>query len=145
MRLNLKPLVKDFELDYRSDIDPDARATVSIRQASTGEQLRIAGLFSEQTQIWDDAEIGTVQLKRKWNPHELHRFRAYLTMAGCDIEDDDGDPLFKFRNTKSGAELAMSQAQFNAAWDALPPELTQEIHQKVLEVNPQWDFSRQGE
>lgn len=141
MRIAIKPVIQDFELDFRVPDEPDARCHVAIRQARTGEQVRIGNLFADQTQIWDDESFGTVQLKRKWNPEELKQFRAYLTLVGCDLEDEDGSPIFQFRETKNGPELSMSQNSFYAAWGKLPAELTDEIHRKILKVNPQWDFS----
>lgn len=144
-RLKLKSVVRDFVLDWRSDDDPDAEVEVTIKQASTGENIRINELFSEQTQIWDDAAFGQVQLKRKWNPEALKRYRVYLTLCGCNLTDEEGNDLFRFRNTKRGPELAMGQNEFFEIWDALEPALTAEIHQRVLEMNPQWDWSRMGE
>lgn len=136
------PQIKDFKL-LKSD--PTGETVVTLRQATAGDEIRIGNLFSEQTQIWDDEEVGRVQLKRKWNFQERKRFIAYLTLVGCNIEveDERGEaaPLFRFKDgSKPG--LAMSQADFFKAWDNLPQEVADEIYECILEMNPQWDFSR---
>lgn len=142
MKISLKPTAQTFKLS----IDPEGQATVTVRQARTGDLVRLGNLFSEQTQIWDDEQLGKVMLQRKWNPEELMRERAFCTLVGIDLEDEEtGEPIFRFREGKNGPELAMTRNAFCRAWDALPVELTQEIYNNVLEVNPQWDPARQGE
>ena len=49
------------------------------------------------------------------------------------------DVEVKFKNGK----LAMTEYEFNIAWGQLLPEIVNEIHEKVLEVNPTW--GKQGE
>lgn len=142
MKLKIKPIVQQFKLEY----DVEDKSTVSIRQVKTGDLVRLGDLFSEQTQIWDDVDLGTIQLKRKWNPEELKRERAYCTLVGIDLMDEDsGEDLFKFKTTKNGPELDMSRAAFILVWDNLPPELTSEIYRYVVAVNPVFDPNSSGE
>lgn len=132
------PTTKDFKL-LKSD--PSGETFVTVRQATAGDEIRISNLFAEQTQIWDDAEVGRVQLKRKWNFDERKRFIAYLTMVGCNIETEEGEPLFRFTGGPN-PRLNMSQADFFKAWDMLPQNVADEIYDCILQLNPQWDFSR---
>lgn len=140
-RVLSKPTVIDFVLDYVFEETPDEPGHVSFRQARAGEQRRLANLNAEQTQTWDDTSLGKIQLTRRWNPEDIKQFRVFLTMAGCDLANEDGAPLFRFKEGR----LSMAQAEFLAAWDTLPVELANELHQKCLVANPQWDFANQGE
>lgn len=139
-RIELANIVEEFTLDYELP-GTDDRVVVTIKQATTDELIRISGLFAEQTQVWDDAHYGQVQLKRKFNAVELVRYRAYLTMVDCNLEDANG-PLFKFVDGKYGRRIGMTQAEFNVVWGALPVELTAEIHTKIIKVNPTFDFNK---
>lgn len=138
-RISLVPTSREFKLKFGDD--PFA---VSIRQARTGDAVQLGNLFSETTRVWDDADFGPIQLKQKWNQMELQRMRAYLTMVACDLEDENGDPLFLFRTGKHGPETSMGRDAFNQVWDSLPQELTDMIHECVIKANPQWG-PRSGE
>lgn len=141
MKLKIKPIVKQFALKF----DEAGEATVSIRQIKTADLVQLADLFSEQTQIWDDVDLGTIQLKRKWNPEELKQERAFRTLVGADLQDEDGVNLFKFKQGKNGPELDMQRADFITAWGSLEPALTDEIYEYVKEVNPVFDPASAGE
>jgi hypothetical protein len=135
-KISMKPITQTFKLS----IDDAGETTVTIRQARTGDVIHIGNLFSKQTRVWDDAEFGTVKLQQDWNYEELKRERAFRVMVGCDLIAEESDnPIFRFREGKTGSELAMSQNDFYRAWDALPSEITTEIHQYIQIVNPQWD------
>ena len=45
------------------------------------------------------------------------------------IEDENGEPLFKF---------PLVEKDFVKAWNRLPIFVANEIHSKVLEMNPTW-------
>lgn len=142
MKVQRKPVTKDFKLES----DPDGEAVITVRQSSTGDTIRRAELFSETTRIIDDDQLGQVQLKQKWNIHEQRRFEAFLTLVQVNgIEDEDGNPVFKTRDTKDGPRLAMNERSFNEAWGLLPDEVAIEIHNLVLEVNPHWNPNAVGE
>lgn len=148
MKIKLKPITKTFELDFDFGevLDENAaKPTVTIRQVKTGDIVRLGDLFSEQTQIWDDAQYGQVKLQRKWNPEELKRERAFCTLVGADLEDENGNPVFKFKSDANGPALSMSRNDFFRAWDSLPYELTNEIYGYIVDVNEIWDFSSSGE
>lgn len=141
MAISLKPITQRF------DLTSDPGSTVTFRQARTGDLVHLGNLFAEQTHEWTEEDLGVVRMKRKWNPEELKRERVFVTLSGCDIEDEEtGQPIFQFKETKSyGDELAMTPKQFYRVWGALPPAITDEIYALCLAVNPQFDPNRQGE
>lgn len=140
-RVTSKPTQIDFVLDYVFEDTPDEHGHVSFRQARAGEQRRLANLNAEQTQTWDDQNLGKIQLTRRWNPEDIKQFRVYLTLAGADLSNENGDPLFRLKEGR----VSMAQAEFLAVWDSLPVELANELHQKCLAANPQWDYANPGE
>ncbi len=144
-RMKIKPVHQTFKLDYFDPEQPDAAIEVSFRQARTGDDIRVSSLFSKQRQIWNDKNVGEMALERDWNMREVTRFRCFLTMTGCNLVDEDGNAIFKFRETRDGPRMDMDQQSFNIAWDSLPTEITNEIYQKCLLVNEHWDFTKQGE
>jgi hypothetical protein len=143
MKLQMKPLSQTYKLAF----DPDGIATVSIRQATSGDELRLAKL--SENQGWRNSDRGGRVLELTWNPRERERLQAFMTLTGADLEfeDDKGntEPVFKFRNGKNGPELAMTEFEFFKAWDKLPTVLVDEIITHVLDCNPQWDDRASGE
>jgi len=134
--------MKDFTLD-RSDLayGNEGEATkVTVFQATQAENERRALVHSEVTQIINaqssmDAEL---RLYQKWSMEELKRIEVYLTMVGCNILDRNGNDLFRFKNGDDHAHLDMTEAEFRKVWGKIPPDVAQEIHEKVLEVNITW-------
>ena len=130
------PLLKDFHLeetDQRMGVkEADGYTFVAFRQGSQGDYERRDELFSE---IKRTLELdGTQTIVQRLSFHELTRLEVWLTISSCNIEDDNGTPLFKFSNGK----ISMTQAEFEKAWSKLPPYAANEIHQKCLEVNLMW-------
>lgn len=149
MIIKLKPPIKDYKLKS----DPGKKAAIVVRQARTGENIRIGELFSKINRVWNDKELGVVRQEWDFNALEQIRFQAYLTLVGAsDLNftvDDEAEgkqePLFKFKNGKYGPELDMTQDEFNERWGLLPSEISEEIYEFVLDMNPQWDTRKQGE
>ena len=133
LKISKLPILKTFQLLEGLEVDPDA-PTITIRQATTGENRRRAELFSMASYIINDPELGANEIKQKINPMEIARMEAYLTLAGSTLCYDDDTPVFSFRNDK----LAMSETQFNAVWDSLPANVTLLISNFVRQVNPNW-------
>lgn len=129
---------KPVELEYQLKSDPDGEARVTVRQATTGDQIRLASLFQNQRQVWNDAVIGEVAIEKKFNFPELKRMRAFLTITNVvGITDFAGRELFEFSETMP--RRFKSEQHFNEIWNSLPAELSDEIYQAVLKANPQWD------
>ena len=56
--------------------------------------------------------------------------------------DPQGNALFKFRKGDNH-RIEMTMTQFAVAWGLLPPDVANEIHDRILEVNLVW--TGQGE
>lgn len=130
------PLEKTFKLDQ---FDPTGETFVIVRQATQAQHERRAELFDEITRIYNDAVAGETQIKQRISVEELKRIEVMLTLAECNILDEDGaTPLFTFVQERGRPRLAMTENRFKEAWGKLPTEVAEEIHKKIREVNPTW-------
>lgn len=75
-----------------------------------------------------NADIQIIEFSR------LPRMNVYLTMVSCDIEKSEGVPLFRFKDGR----LDMTEQEFGKAWDELPIEAIDDLHEICLEANPGW-------
>ena len=125
------PIEKDFILektDKEYDVKDD-HTTVRIRQATQGQcEIRNA-LLSEFTRVFDGDQLTVSQ---HFSPEELYRREVELTLVACNIEGESGKPLFFFKVGK------IDPASFKKGWALLAPMVAEEIHDKVLEMNPLW-------
>jgi hypothetical protein len=70
---------------------------------------------------------------------DIELFEVYWTLCACNITSEGGKkPLFKFENGRLRDEV-----EFRAAWSKLEPIIADEIHEKVLEMNPEWKGERE--
>jgi len=135
------PIEETFVLEksdakFGNDGEP---TRVTIRQATQSHNEKRSAIFSEVTRVMDqDVNNEEIQLRQRWSLEELKRIEIFLTMIDCNILNEAGKPLFNFRSTKTSQELDMSLQEFSAAFGKLPPEVAQEIHDKVLKVNLTW-------
>lgn len=140
MPLRLKaPLIKDFVLemtDKKYGVG-DETTKVTIKQASQMDNERRSQVLANNTRIID-SDITKFKMKSDWSMEELKRMEVRLTLVGCNIEREDGKPLFNFTTDNGVPILAMDDRTFERAWGTLPPDVANEIHDKVLEVNFDW-------
>lgn len=135
------PIEETFTLDksdaqYGTDGEP---TRVTIRQATQAHNEKRSAIFSEVTRVMgQDSSNEEIQLRQRWSLEELKRIEVFLTLIDCNILDEKGHPLFSFRNSKNNQEIDMSLQEFSAAFGKLPPDVAQEIHDKVLKVNLTW-------
>lgn len=141
MPLVLKhPVIKECHLPRSDELYQvtDEPTRISVRQATQRDHERRAQLFQNIIrEMGKDDEV--VRLVQRFSFEELKRIEVYLTLAGCNMKDEDGNPVFEF---DSKGRLK-SEASFNDAWGRLYPVIAQEIHDRVLEVNVDW--APQGE
>jgi hypothetical protein len=135
MPIHLKsPLEKEFHLE-KSDAElgiSDGATLISIRQATEGDYILVRDLSSEYRRSYDGRTITAIQ---RISYDDIRKKQVYLTLSGCNILDEnEKDPLFRFSNKR-----VSSETEFNAAWYKLPPTIADEIHAKVLDMNPLWD------
>lgn len=136
------PIEKTFNLEKTDKLYESEGTTVTVRQASQLHHERRQDLWATMNSRFG-GETDTVELVQRFNQSELHRIETMLTLVDCNIEDENGKPLFKFKKQGSSNSLDMSEIAFRNAWGKLPVDVAIEIHEKVLEVNPTW--SNQGE
>jgi hypothetical protein len=126
------PLIKDFTLEKcdKAAENTGEPTRVTIRQAAQGERERRDEVFSEFKREYTDGKITVTQ---RISYDDVVRTEVFLTMAACNIQDMNSEPLFKFK----GDRIA-SEEDFLKAWAQLPPSWADEIHEQVLKVNLLW-------
>lgn len=134
------PIIETFTLDKSDEkYGADTSTTVTIKQARQHEHARRENLWSVIEQKVSNIDPDEMTYVQRFSMAELARLETWLTMCACDIEDENGNPLFPSRKGKADRPtLDMTEQQFNQAWGLLLPDIAKEIHDKVLEVNPQW-------
>lgn len=132
MRIPKKPIEKTFDI-YSEEF---GNGTVTIRQARTGDDIRRKELVSEASWVVSD-NLLEQEIKQKINPANLHRYDIFLTMTACSFElegEKEGDiESFKFANGRLN-----DQAHFERLYNLLPMDVSEQIYEKVLSVNPMW-------
>lgn len=143
----IAPIYKTMSLDrsdarYGNDGEP---TIVTIRQAAQHEHERRQQQFSTLERRYSDLSPEEVTLVQNIPMEEIKRLEVYLTLCECNILDDEDKPLFPSKKDKNGLpQLVMTKHAFDMAWGKLPPDIAEEIHDKVLEVNIVWS-GRRGE
>jgi len=134
------PVYKTFELEETDETyEVDEATTVTIKQAAQYEHERRQQLFSTLERKFKELEPDEIILVQTLSTEELKRLEVWLTLVECNILDMDGNPLFPSKENKDGhSRLAMTNTAFVKAWGMLQPDVADEIHNKVLEVNQRW-------
>jgi hypothetical protein len=129
------PVIKQFVLEETDEAYgvTSPATSVSIRQATQAQHEKRANLFANIVrELGKNDEM--VRLIQRFSFEELKRIEVMLTLADCNIENEDGGKLFAF--DKDG--YIRDESAFIRAWGSLPPLIASEIHSKVLEVNMDW-------
>ncbi len=147
MPFSLKPvaeLEQQFTITSVAGIDEvteDDPISVVFRQATEYEdRKRASRIIVPVTRIWRDGQdMADEQITYKPDA-ETRAVEVFLTMASCDIEDSNGNPLFSFTtNGKSGRQSIIgAYEKFEARWGLLPSPVALAIHTRCLEANPHW-------
>ena len=129
------PLVKEYTLD-ESDaaygiVDQPTR--ISVRQATQAAQEKRGALFADIIREWSNNAEG-FRMVQRFSFEELKRIEVQLTLAGSNLEDSDGNALFKFNDKGFITDVVA----FARAWGSLPPMVASEIHNKVIDLNVDW-------
>ena len=129
MRISKKPVEQVFEIETENF----GSASISIRQARVGDDLKRKKLVAESSLVINDKMLAQ-EIKQTINPEEIKRYDIFLTLTACSIEEEDEEgnpigPFFKF---------PLGETQFYVAYNCLPAEVRDAIYECVLEVNPQW-------
>ena len=135
------PIEKTFSLD-RCDVnfppdpadgDPEAAkpTTVTIVQAASGAIAARNDLFSVFKRKYE--KDGSVEVTQRLSFSDIRIKEIFLTLKACNIRAPKGGLLFTFVNGKLADEV-----KFKEALALVPQEVVDEIHEKVLEMNPVW-------
>jgi hypothetical protein len=125
------PTEREFTLDKSDKLfeNKGPASIVNVRQATQGDFERRKALYTTFERSFNGE---TITVNQRFSPEDLFRLEVEISMCGCNILDSDDKPLFKFRGK------VVDPVSFAIGWNKLPPEIAEEIHEKVLEVNPLW-------
>ena len=134
------PIYESFTLDKSDEkYGAETSTTVTVRQARQHEHARRENLWSVIEQKVSQIDANELTYVQRFSMAELARLETYLCLCSCDIESEDGTPLFPSKKgDQDRPKLDMTEQQFNQAWGLLLPDIAKEIHEKILAVNPQW-------
>jgi hypothetical protein len=128
-------LVDTFKL---TKWDPAGDDQVTIKQARGGEIRQRATIFSKVSYKREVEEmeggIETTEI-RDWSPVDLEMMELWLTTV-------DSTLMFKRKGSQKLEPVfvpGMTYAAFVKIYAELPDELTAEWHEKVWEMNPDWN------
>ncbi len=148
MPFQVKSLAQ-LEAEYRitkvvglPEIDEENPILVSFRQATNAEDIKrdeyVSVPITRRYASGDDLPSEQFQLK----PVALRQaYEVYLTMASCDIIDEDNTPLFKFSEVNGARKVAGDFSTFQKKWGRLPSSVCDAIYLKCLDSNPEWGFN----
>src|SRR5258706_6404558 len=127
--------------EYEEESNP---SWVEVRQATTGDEIRIGEFYSESTRVIDE-DGKTREFKQKWNNSEVVALQVYMTLSGAsaiDLEDPHNPnsfkPAFSFAKSDGVMRLNMNEIDFRTAWAKLPQPVSEAIYNAVLLENDQW-------
>jgi hypothetical protein len=133
MPVNITPPIdKEFILEksdkeFGNSGDP---TIIKVIQAREGGRIARQQLWEKFERTYEAA--GDITVAQEVNPAIVRRLEVFLTLAACNITTGEKqEPLFKF---------PLKEAEFNQAWATLPPIVADEIHEKVMEMNPPWNY-----
>jgi len=115
--------------------DPTGDTFVRVKQATTGDNAQRSLLWAKTSLEWDDKAQGRVRQYNEISQAQIMAEEVWLTLLECNIGDEDGKPVFPNIDIRA----RRPKDNFLTAWNSLPFEWAQEIHEAVLEANPQWN------
>ena len=137
----IAPERETFELtesDKKYNDSGSEATTVTIIQATVRQNAERSRLFQEY--IKEVHPEGEDRMIFKLPIYDLVLKEIYLTLVDSNLEDGERS-LFSFKQTLQGSILNMDWKQFYTAAGKLTDDVLNEIHDKVLKVNPHWLFS----
>lgn len=124
------------------DCDKDERAWVQVRQATEGDFNWIASMRTDDTIKWS----GDTAEERRVNFREVMAAHVYLTLIDAgNILDASGKPIFTFKDGGDYSKLNMTFNQFKERYGMLNASVTSAIRKAVYTLNPEWDWTNEGE
>lgn len=125
-----KPKTEKFPL---SECDPTGETYIVVKEARQAEfEDRMRALNPDASVV--RTGMGEVETIRPVNLADVIYIELYLTLADCNIEDEDGSLLLAYEN----GQYMGAMADFIVECRKLPISVIAEMSQKVLQMNPLW-------
>jgi hypothetical protein len=121
--------------------DPSGETWVRVKQATMGEDAVLSALWAKTAWEFDDAQRGKVKQYNDVSRAQIMGERVRLTLLECNITDHEGKLLFP----QVDPAAIRGRDAFYDAWSLLPSAWAEEIHEAVLQVNPQWGPGREAQ
>jgi len=142
----VKIIAETIEKSFKLLTDPEEKAEVSFRQATFGEDIARQEMFAKRTQVFTDGDDGEYRVEQAYNQLDIHVREIFLTLsAATGFVDKVGNEVFRFKDYEGKHGLDMNEAEFRKHLLRMTTEQVNEMHKRMLEVNPQWDPNRKGE
>jgi hypothetical protein len=121
--------------------DPTGETWVRIKQATMGEDAVLSAMWAKTAWEFDDALKGKVKQYNDVSRAQIMGEQVRLTLLECNITDHEDKPLFP----NVDPAVVRAHDAFYDAWSQLPAAWAEEIHEAVLQVNPQWRPDREAQ
>jgi hypothetical protein len=136
------PAGETFFLDKTDAAFPieegEDRTFVVIREATQAEDKMRTSLNDEFDRVYRTTEPDVVRISQNISVPQIIEMSIYLTMADSNITEN-GSGLFKFKQVGSVTKVDMKFPDFQSAIGRLPAKIVDEIYEKVLAKNKDWD------
>lgn len=120
----LDGIAPDASVDAKAD-----RTFVTIRHANGNDELAVEQIVTATEFLYEMRDVGPVRERQLPSRYLLYARRLFLVLQECNIEGEDGKPLF---------QKAMDWQAFLSAWASLPQNVRDEILSEMVAVNPHW-------
>jgi len=140
----LVPIEKEFTVIAKG-ISEDDPIVVSFRQANEALNLRRQEMLAKPiTRSWENEAY---QEQLNFTPYSRRMATdVWLTMTACNIEKQNGEPLFTFHDLNGTKKITdKTMDEFLKKWGQLAPAWAEAIYEKCLLVNPTWGFGTADE
>lgn len=140
------PVYQTFDLDKTDaayNPDGDESTSVTIKQARQHEHATRMDHWNKFERRYSSMNPDQVSIVQELSIESIKMLEARMTLVECNIENEDGSLLFPSKKGTNGhPQLDMDPKEFEEAWGSLPPLVADEIHEKIVEVNPMWGGAR---
>jgi len=132
--LSLPALLKEFFLvkSDKTSNNQNEPSRIEVRYANVEDKLTRDELL--KTVVWSESDNPHFRYTFDISVNQIWLKEVFLTLADCNICENDGEPLFRFADKR----ISMNEKEFQLAWGRLPSEYSQEIIEYVHQVNHFW-------
>jgi hypothetical protein len=141
----LAPIETEFLITDVDGVSPDDPIVVSFKQATEALNLHRQEMLAKPvTRSWQDEAY---QEQLSFTPFSKRMaIDVWLTLIACNIERDNGSPLFNFHEIEGAKKVTdKTLEKFLTKWGKLPPQWAEAIYERCLRVNPTWGFGGDNE